>query len=228
MPELKIDPNQTVQTVAVTLSGAPVSGSTIAMEINGLAIGNKGDGVPYDASANQTMADLAHAIGLSPAVSSAVVDQTNPYQVDVTMISGQTAIFSGASVTGGTNPPTVTISYANAANPNYGDLLIAKGNLVLTDDASGETTSQLVACRLRLFLGEWFLDTRLGVDYLGQILVKDPDLAAIGALLKATILATPGVASVTSYSQTYDSQRRSFSVTWAGTSTGGAPIGGTL
>ncbi len=228
MPELKIDPNLTVQTVAVTLSGAPVSGCTIALQINGQAIGNGGNGVPYDTSATQTMADLAHAIELNAAVSTASVDQTNPYQVDVTMISGQTAIFSGASVTGGSSPPTVAITYANATNPNYGDLMIAKGNLVLTDDTSGETASQLVACRLRTILGEWFLDTRLGVDYFGQILVKDPNLAAIGALLKSAILATPGVANVSSFTQTYDAQKRSLGVTWAGTSTGGAPIGGTL
>jgi hypothetical protein len=86
------------------------------------------------------------------------------------------------------------------------------GGGVLTDDASGETVWQRVMFRLRMLEGEWFLDNRLGIDYLGQVWVKNPDLAAIATKLKATILDTPGVAAIASYKQTFDPAARRLTV----------------
>ncbi len=47
--------------------------------------------------------------------------------------------------------------------------------------------------RLKLFLGEWFLDTRRGVAYFQQILKKNPDPVAIDGIFKSTIVNTPGI-----------------------------------
>lgn len=99
-------------------------------------------------------------------------------------------------------------------DPATGDLyLAASGDLALTDDASGETTQQLIRVALKSILGEWFLDTRRGIDYFGLVWLKNPNLAAIQATFKDAILGVPGVAAITSYNQIFDRQARSLSVT---------------
>lgn len=99
-------------------------------------------------------------------------------------------------------------------DPTTGDLMQgANGDLVLTDDASGETTAQLVRIALRTFAGEWFLNTDLGVDYFGTILVKNPDLGAVQLAIQDCMLGVPGVAGITSYAQSFDSTNRRLKVT---------------
>lgn len=105
-----------------------------------------------------------------------------------------------------------------------GNLARLNGDLCLTDDVSGETTQQRVLIRLRLFLGEWFLDTRKGTPYFEQIFVRNPNLGAIEASLKAVILETPGVVRLLSYSQTYDASARSLSVDFEAEAEGGESI----
>lgn len=60
--------------------------------------------------------------------------------------------------------------------------------------------AQHVKIRLLWIRGEWFLNTELGLPYFKEILVKNPDLSAIDIMLKATILETPGILSLISYS----------------------------
>lgn len=58
-----------------------------------------------------------------------------------------------------------------------------------------EATAQAVRARLRLFLGEWFLDVTRGTNWFGAVLGKAPqDVAEIE--LKNQILSTPGVAQI--------------------------------
>ena len=83
----------------------------------------------------------------------------------------------------------------------------------LTDDASGQTATQAAGVLLKLILGEWFLDTRLGVDYFGTAFVKNPNLAAVEAMIQAAILDTPGIARIVRYSQVFDRTARSLSIT---------------
>ena len=98
-------------------------------------------------------------------------------------------------------------------DPQIWDLDLSDSALNLTDDASGETATQAVGVRLKLILGEWFLDTRLGVDYFGMAFVKNPNLAAIEAMLQAAILDTPGIARIVSYAQVFDRTARQLSIT---------------
>ena len=98
-------------------------------------------------------------------------------------------------------------------DPQTWDLDLSGTALNLTDDASGETATQAVGVRLKLILGEWFLDTRLGVDYFGTAFVKNPNLAAIEAMIQAAILDTPGIARIVSYTQVFDRAGRQLTVT---------------
>ncbi len=93
------------------------------------------------------------------------------------------------------------------------DLDLSGSTLNLTDDVSGQTATQTVGVRLKLVLGEWFLDTRIGVDYFGTAFVKNPNLAAVEAMVQAAILDTPGIARIVRYSQVFDRTARSLSIT---------------
>jgi len=71
------------------------------------------------------------------------------------------------------------------------DIQIDNNKLTLT--TGREEITQVLRQRLRVFLGEWFLDTREGVDYFGEVLKKAPDPGQVDALFKNEILTSPGV-----------------------------------
>jgi hypothetical protein len=92
----------------------------------------------------------------------------------------------------------------NTNDVHFSSLQIAKG-----DDAIAQKLRQ----RLRMFLGEWFLDTRLGVPYLreaGGIVfgVKGPNIPAINAVFRKVILSVPQITKIQSLSFTVDSRAR--------------------
>lgn len=104
------------------------------------------------------------------------------------------------------------------------DLALESGDLAFVDD--GAEVAQAVGIRLRFFLGEWFLDNRLGVDYYGTVYVKDPDLTAIEALFRRTIMETPGMGPLTEYTQELATATRTLTVSWRGTTDDGTAIEG--
>jgi hypothetical protein len=76
---------------------------------------------------------------------------------------------------------------------------------------SPECVAQAILTRLKLWRGEFFLDTTDGTAYLGGVLGKpygNPD-----AIIKQRILATPGVVSITSYASSMDGNTRTLTVT---------------
>lgn len=103
-----------------------------------------------------------------------------------------------------------------------GDLAVETGDFVLISDS--DETVQSVRIRLRFYLGEWFLDNRLGVPFYEQVFVKNPDLTQVEGLLRGVILETPGMATLTSYRQTLDGETRTLTVTWAGTTDDGTLV----
>jgi hypothetical protein len=79
-----------------------------------------------------------------------------------------------------------------------GDLDFSAHNLTLVTDED-TSIAQKLTNRFQLFLGEWFLDTRVGVPWFQNILgLKNPDMASVGQLLARVITQTPGVASIQS------------------------------
>lgn len=71
------------------------------------------------------------------------------------------------------------------------DIQIDNNNLILI--GGREEIAQVLRQRLRVFLGEWFLDSREGIDYYGDVLKKAPDPGQVDALFKNEILTSPGV-----------------------------------
>ena len=72
-----------------------------------------------------------------------------------------------------------------------GDLVVTQGKTALVD-----STTQRVATRLRMLLGEWFLDTSDGTPYLQDILVKGARLDLVRAAFDARVRGTEGVLDV--------------------------------
>lgn len=64
---------------------------------------------------------------------------------------------------------------------------------------------QLIKTRLKLWLGEWFLDQSDGVDYEGGVLGKAKNGEAV---IKQCVLSTTGVDGLISFSATYDGGAR--------------------
>lgn len=87
-----------------------------------------------------------------------------------------------------------------------GDYTVGLPFLVDSPDA----VAQAILTRLKLWSGEWFVDTTDGTPYLDQILGKsgNPDSA-----IQQRILATPGVTSITAYDSSRDPVTRALSVT---------------
>ena len=90
------------------------------------------------------------------------------------------------------------------------DLVIEDGDLVLVTDA--EALIQNLKIRLYTFYGEWAFDTTQGVPYFEDILVKNPNISNIQAVLKSVILETKGVTKLTAFVFEYDPKARSASL----------------
>lgn len=102
-------------------------------------------------------------------------------------------------------------------------ILDARGELELVGDdplieqlgqtsTFGELVAQRLRYGLRTQLGEWYLDARDGVDWLGIVLGKAPDIGAVRAELLRVISATEGVDSIESLTLSRDALTRRLDV----------------
>lgn len=82
------------------------------------------------------------------------------------------------------------------------DIIITAGNLQLQQGI--DFVAQRLFQRLDIRKGEWFLDASFGVPYNEQILVRNPNLSAISAVLRERILSTPEVTRVENFSLDFD------------------------
>lgn len=73
-----------------------------------------------------------------------------------------------------------------------------------------DAVAQAVKTRLRLWQREWFLDLTAGTPYATKVLGRNTSGTRDPAI-RARVLTTPGVASITSYSASYSGETRVFS-----------------
>ncbi|MCH9835117.1 hypothetical protein K0U83_05620 [bacterium] len=100
-----------------------------------------------------------------------------------------------------------------------GDLDITDGNLSLVtgDDA----IVQQITIRLKLILGEWFLDNRVGLPVFEEIFVKNPDLTRVRSIYRQAVIGTPGVSSLEEFNLGIDNETRTLSVDFRARKTDG-------
>jgi len=91
-----------------------------------------------------------------------------------------------------------------------GDLDFSTGDLILLEHP--DDIAQHLRIRLRFFLGEWFLDQRIGIPYFEKILIKNPNEAVIRSIYRDVILTTPGVEALRSLELSYDEILRKLTV----------------
>lgn len=108
-------------------------------------------------------------------------------------------------------------------------LLNTSGDLDLSNGLRLVTGSQAVAQRLgnafRFFLGEWFLDTRLGVPYYELILRKGTDLRIVSQIFRDIITRDPEVDSVIDFRMSFDPIERVLTVQFEARLISGDTIG---
>lgn len=90
------------------------------------------------------------------------------------------------------------------------DLDVKSLDLRLLDGA--DRVSQQLLIKLRLWQGEWFLDTEFGTPYLQQILGKQLTLSGAVAAIRASILEVDGVRQIITFNYSFNRQNRTLSV----------------
>lgn len=99
------------------------------------------------------------------------------------------------------------------------DLLVTNNSLNL--NMGSNAIRQHLRTKLGLFLGEWFLDTTVGVPWFRDVLVKNPNFVVIQDMLKDQILSTPGVIALERFDFDYVSGTRNLSLDFTVSSTEG-------
>lgn len=97
-----------------------------------------------------------------------------------------------------------------------GDMVFGAGAATFLID-SPQAVVQCVLTALKLFQGEWFLDTTAGVPWNTQVLGINPQSSYDNAI-KNAIHAATGVSALTAYSSSLDKATRVLTVTASGTS----------
>lgn len=93
-----------------------------------------------------------------------------------------------------------------------GDMSLVNGDFAFVTGA--DEVRQRVLLRLRRQLGEWEFNVTLGVPWIEQILIRNPDLGTIRALLVREIATTPGVIRVVSLELELTADRK-LAFTWS-------------
>jgi hypothetical protein len=92
------------------------------------------------------------------------------------------------------------------------DLVVSNYDLQLVTEV--DQIVQAVKMRLLTIFGEWFLDSREGIQYFTVVCTKNPDLSLIDSIMKATIVETDGVNELMSYVSVLDKPNRSLTITF--------------
>ena len=97
-----------------------------------------------------------------------------------------------------------------ALDPITNDLLITGLDLSVIQGA--DRVRQNILIKLKLWTGEWFLDTQVGTPYLDNVLGKQVSLAGAVASLKKSILEVNDVNRIDSFKYSFDRQSRALSI----------------
>jgi hypothetical protein len=101
-------------------------------------------------------------------------------------------------------------------------------------DISGQTIDgiayavQKIDQTLKMLLGEWFIDTALGIPWVESILVKNPSFEYIRGVLRRAILSVPGVVDVPYLTVTEPDATRTATCTYRAIYKDGTELTGTV
>jgi uncharacterized phage protein gp47/JayE len=119
----------------ITFTGSFVTGNSIVVTLNGTTLA----AVPFNASNDQTLTDLAAAIAANPDVLSAT--PTIPNIISIVPILGKNVVVNSIVITGGASQPTYAVTFdtptINAVSQNLTSIINATISTVLATDLIG-------------------------------------------------------------------------------------------
>jgi hypothetical protein len=101
---------------------------------------------------------------------------------------------------------------ADSSSGAENDLAVETFELMIVEGI--DQIKQKLKIRLQFFSGEWYLDTTVGVRYMQDVFVKNPQLSKMQSIFKAVIVETTGVTALTAFSTTYNASTREFEVSF--------------
>ncbi len=93
------------------------------------------------------------------------------------------------------------------------DMIFINGACPVTESAK-PTVSQLLRINLQTFLGEWFLDSSVGIPYHQRVFGKHTNTRAVDLIFQTKIIETPGVIELKSFHSTLNHSTREYGVTF--------------
>lgn len=100
-----------------------------------------------------------------------------------------------------------------------GDLAFSNGQCPVTTSYE-DSVAQRLEITLRTFLGEWFLDTEIGVPYFESIFIKQQNKSAIDIVFQEKILSDVDVEGIVEFDSQLD-KNRNYSATFKVSTVGG-------
>ena len=94
---------------------------------------------------------------------------------------------------------------------NNNDLFLTPGkNLALVEYP--QSIAQAIECRLKTFLGEWFLDQDLGIPFFSDVLIKTDDKSKIDLIFQKEILKINGVVKIEQFASEINRETREYKI----------------
>jgi len=94
------------------------------------------------------------------------------------------------------------------------DLAIERGDVVWLDVGDPRAVAQDIYYRLMTFLGEWFLDQRIGFPWFQEVLGKGLSQKRVEQRVKETLESVPGVRRAERVALNLDKGRRELTLSW--------------
>ena len=86
-------------------------------------------------------------------------------------------------------------------------------DLVMAEGA--DAVAQQIKIVLKTFMGEWFLDTTVGIPYFEDILKKNPRSEVVETVLRGKIASVTGVTRVTAFGISIDNRLRTMTINYS-------------
>ena len=80
-----------------------------------------------------------------------------------------------------------------------GKIQLSNGRLIMIRDRA-TLVAQRLSINLRTYLGEWFLDTNLGIDWFADVLLKNVTRKTVDAIIQSAIKKDMYVESIETFS----------------------------
>lgn len=75
-----------------------------------------------------------------------------------------------------------------------------------------ESVAQAIASKLKVFLGEWFLDEEIGIPFFTEVLIKTNDKSKIDAIFKSEILKVNHVVRIEQFESEINRETRVYNI----------------